>query len=420
MKILFLSFFLLLNNFLFAQTTLSEYISLAQLNNPIINDNRNLSEITRLESERLKAFYSKPQVFLSGGATYSPFFNNAGYTNSDPSPQAIGYDLAISNGGIYSGTLNVNQSIFNRSRYQANVAFVKVAGLINSNFAKLTEHDLERFITDQYIICYQDLQQIIYIAGVIKLLNEQKNLIQSLVDNGLLKQSDLTLLNIEHQTQQVLNNTFKATYKRDLMSLKALAGVGDTSVVEILDPALSLSGQVENSKYMEKFRLDSLNAVANQSFFDLRYKPQTILFANTGFNAVQLPGIERKFGLSAGFTFNLILFDGGQRNINRQKTKLSIKTVSGYQNNFFAQNTVRKNQALQELNAVEDRINLINSQLDAYKQLMATYKQELLRGQISVINYINTIKLYVTLQRDLVITRSNRLLLINAYNYWNW
>ena len=420
MKVISLVFFLLFCKITCAQTTLQEYISLAQQNNPIINDNRNLSEITRLESERLKAFYNKPQVFLAGGITYSPFFNNAGYTNSDPSPQAIGYDLAISNGGVYSGTLNVNQSIFNRSRYQASVAQVQVAGLINSNIAKLTEHDLERFVTDQYIICYQDFQQIQYISGVIKLLNEQKNLIQNLVESGLLKQSDLTLLNIEYQTQQVLNNTFKATYRRDLMTLKTLAGIADTSVVELNDPAITLVEQVENSKYKEKFRLDSLNAVASQSFFDLRYKPQTFLFANTGVNAVQLPGIERKLGMSAGFSFNFILFDGGQRNINRQKTKLAVKTVNGYQTNFFAQNTIRKNQALQEYNAVEDRIKLIESQLEAYKLLMGTYKQELLRGQISVINYINTIKLYVTIQRDLVITRSSRLLLINAYNYWNW
>jgi outer membrane protein TolC len=81
---------------------------------------------------------------------------------------------------------------------------------------------------------------------------------------------------------------------------------------------------------------------------------------------------------------------------------------------------VRKSKILAELNSITERLVLTEDQLKEYQKLLDLYKLELSRGQISVINYINVLKNMATTQRDFVLLQSNKQLLINLYNYWNW
>jgi len=63
---------------------------------------------------------------------------------------------------------------------------------------------------------------------------------------------------------------------------------------------------------------------------------------------------------------------------------------------------------------------LTQEQLTEFQKLLEFYKQELSRGQISVINYIATLKSMIVTQRDFILLQTNKQLLINLYNYWNW
>ena len=51
---------------------------------------------------------------------------------------------------------------------------------------------------------------------------------------------------------------------------------------------------------------------------------------------------------------------------------------------------------------------------------MGLYKTELQAGTLEIINYMNTIRSYVTLQNELVVNKTNKLLIINESNYYNW
>jgi hypothetical protein len=174
------------------------------------------------------------------------------------------------------------------------------------------------------------------------------------------------------------------------------------------------------SRVTERYRLDSLNLVATQKIFELKYKPTVSLFANTGLNAVYAPTIPNRLGIAAGINFTLNLTDGKQRDITQQRTAVLMRTTKLYKDFFYNQNSVRKNRILTELKSIGERVSLTEDQLKEYQKLLEFYKQELSRGQISVINYITTLKTMAITQRDFVILKTNRDLLVNLYNYWNW
>lgn len=418
-------FILCSSGVLFSQD-LTYYVETAKANSPLIQDNRNQSEAARLEADRLKAFYTKSQVSLTGSYLFAPVISrDNGESKLDLNPSGAtenysGYDLAASNGGVYQGLLNINQPLFNGVRYQTAAEQVLIGAQINQNNIQLSAHDLEKFITDQYILCLQDYKQTEYLQNLIRIISEQKGMVSRLVENGIAKQSDLSLLNIEQKTQQTALNTFRATYRRDLMDLRVLCGITDTTYQVLDEIDLQPHEDVTKSRFTERYRLDSLNLIAGQKLFELKYKPVVSLFANTGLNAVYAPTIPNRIGLSAGVNFTMNLTDGKQRDITQQRTAVLMKTTQLYKNFFYNQNSVRKNRILTELKSIGERLTLTEDQLKEYQKLLEFYKQELSRGQISVINYITTLKNMAITQRDLVILKTNKSLLINLYNYWNW
>jgi outer membrane protein TolC len=404
------------------QRSLKEYVQAAITNNPVIKDNRNLSEIARLEAERLKGVYLKPQLFLSAAYSLAPLISSNGITtNPDAAGMAaIGYDPAITNGGLYSVLLNAALPVFNDIRYQAFAEQTLVQTQVSANTIEFIKHDLEKLVADQYILCVQDASQVRAAEDAMQMLGEQKNVVVQMVQNGLLKQSEALLMDIELKNQHVALVTLRATYKRNLLDLNVLCGIQDTSTVQLAEPEIILTRAVTLSKFVQKFVTDSMSIVAAQKAFDSRYEPQVNVFANTGLNATQLPDLQRRFGLSVGVNASLTLFDGGQQALTQQKTNFALNSVAQYRELLLNQNEVRKTKILQELAALQERIQTLTAQSTDYKQLLGMYKKELLSGQLSVVNYITTLRLAMTLTRDRVLAETNKLFLINAYNYWNW
>jgi len=413
------------SQFLMAQNNLNYYISSAKKNSPLINDNTNQSKANQFEAERLKAFYTKPQLSITANYIFSPIINldnnkTKFEANSAGAENYLGYDFAAANGGQYQALLNITQPLFNTQKLKVATDQVNVVSQINQNNIKITSHDLEKFVTDQYIICLQDSKQMSYSSSMLEILSEQKMIIKKLVESSIYKQSDLTLLNIEYNNFLLQYTTYTATYKRDLMDMNILCGINDTSFVTLSPINLSISESSGASLYNEKFRLDSLNLVASKNIFELKYRPQINLIGNTGLNAVYAPTIPNRFGVNAGFSFTYTLLDGKQRNINRNKTDVLLKSVTFYKDNFSTQNSVRKIKILNELQTYSERIRISNQLLTDYQTLLSQYKKEILIGQLSIINYVAILKNMAITQRDNAIIITQKEALINMYNYWNW
>ena len=421
------SFALILSVFfnLLKAQDLTYYIEQAKINSPLIQDNKNQSEAAHLETERLKAFYTKAQVTITGSYLFAPIISRDNgksevVLNSSGADHYSGYDIAASNAGTYQGLLNLNQPLFNGVRYKTAAEQTLIGAQINENTMRLTAHDLEKFITDQYILCLQDYKQTVYLDKLIKIITDQRNIILKLVENGIAKQSDLSLITIEQKAQETALNSFRATYRRDLLDLRVLSGVSDTTYQVLEDIDLEPQEDVLVSQFAERYRLDSLNLAAAQKIFETKYKPAVSLFANTGLNAVYAATIPNRFGMSAGLNFVMTLTDGRQRKINQQRTAVLMRSSHVYKTFFYNQNSVMKSRILSELKSNKERLVSTEDQLKEYQKLLEYYKLELSRGQISVINYVSVLKNMAITQRDFVLLQTNKELLINLYNYWNW
>lgn len=404
------------------QRDLAFYINQAAVNSPVIQDNKNQQQALSIEASRLKAQYTKPQLSLSADYLLAPVLDRDKgiIINPKDNTNYIGYEIGATNGGVYKALVNIDQPLWNAGRYKTAAEQVTVSAQINANNILLTTHDIEKLVTDQYILCLQDAHQANYSAQMLAIVNEQTALVQKLVGAGITLQSDLTLMHIEQQTQLTALNNWQASYHRDLLDLNVLCGIPDTVQVVLPDLALQLKPAANNSLFEEKYRLDSLTLAVSARMFDLKYKPQVNLFANSGLNATYLPDAGNRFGVSAGISFIMVLTDGKQRHLNQQKTDFLVRSAQAYKQNFITQNTVRKQRIAGELRAADDRLSLMQQQLKDYNELLLSYKAALVKGQLSVINYTNTLKNVAALQRDYVLLQTNRLLLINAYNYWNW
>lgn len=416
---------LCINNLGYTQNDLQYYTVRAIQNSPLLKDNKNQIAAKEYDIEMLKAQYTKPKVGVVVNFMFSPIIstdNNATsfVGNAQSATDYYGYDLAYSNGGNYQAMLNVTQPIFNRKSLQIASEQIHVSNQIIQNNNTLSQHDIEKVVTDQYLRCLQDDKQIDYIKSMVTLLATQKVMLNKLVESSIYKQSDLTLLNIEYQNFLAQQTVLEANYRRDLMDLNILCGINDTALIRIQNSDLVLNGMVLNSMFLEKYHLDSLNLMALQNTYALKYKPQINLFANTGLNAVYLQDIPQRFGLSAGLSFSYTIFDGNQKMINKSKTKVLGESISFYKNNFITQNTIRKSRILSELTAILKRITITELQLKEYKILLNSYKQEISSGQLSIINYTMALKNLVIVQRDHTMLYSQQQSLINTYNYWNW
>lgn len=405
---------------------LNFYLEQARQNSPLARDARNQIQAAGIEAQRLRALYTKAQVTLTGNYLVSPVISHDNgrsellYSGQNAESYS-GYDKSLTNGALYQGYAQVTQPLYNAVRGQAYTLQAQNTTLGLQNLARLSVHDLEKLVGDQYILCRQDLEQLGYVRELLGLLDKQSLLVRKLVEASLLKQSDYTLLTIEQQTQRLALNTYRTSYRRDLLDLNVLCGLGDTTEVQLPAPALTLQRTpVGISRYAERYRLDSLNLAFTQQVFELRYRPQLNAFANTGLNAVALRDIPHRFGASAGLNFTMFVFDGHQRQLSRERTSILFRSVQQARQNFQTVNPVRLNRLLGELRALEARQRLSREQLASYRALLDSYKREVVAGQLPVINYVQVLKSYATASRDLVLLDNNRLLLINAYNYWNW
>jgi outer membrane protein TolC len=166
--------------------------------------------------------------------------------------------------------------------------------------------------------------------------------------------------------------------------------------------------------------LDSLKEVADLQVANLQYKPQFNLYGNTGLMAIELDGIQRKFGFGVGATMAIPLYDGNQKKYTRQQTDVSLRIIDNYKQNFLVQKSNRQQAILSDLNLIEQKNNQIRSQLKNFEKLLDLYKIDLQTGELEIINYMNTIKSYTEAKNNLTISETNKLLIINENNYYNW
>jgi outer membrane protein TolC len=401
--------FLSKNNCFSQEKNLNFYLESAVNNNPVINENKQLLNTYLTQKKLIKASTTRPLLFTTANYLFAPTFGE------------YGYDSAVTNGGLYSLMLNFDYPLFRGTAYDVRLKSIQADQSTYNNTIALTRHEIERDVTDQYIKSYFDLKQIDYINEVIGYLETQKAVLESLAKNNLVMMTDVKLLDIEYQNQVISKYKQENLYRSGLMQLNLLAGIKDTSLVVLAEPDIPFNkSNVMRSNFLAQYEIDSLKLEMEQKMFELNYNPQLDFFVNGGLNAVTYHDIQKKVGFSMGFNFTFSLYDGNQRGLNGQLIRIRQDIVSNNKYNFIKQNDIRKANIIRELDDLEKTGKLQETQSENYISLIDLQQREIEAGLVSVVDYINTLKNYITVKNDLLSIQGERLTLINEYNYRNW
>jgi outer membrane protein TolC len=392
-----------------AQTySLDHYLQLAKSNSPLLKDLQNQVAANQIDSLRLRAGY-KLQVNANSGGLYAPVVNGYGYSE------------AITNEHTLNALLGINQSIVSKNNINTQLAAISLQSASVNNAAKISEQDLNKAVTAQYITTYGDLQQLKFSQDVVNLLNKEEDILKKLTRNNVYHQSDyLTfLVTLKQQELQLTQST--SLYKNDYATLNYLAGIADTSIRDLDEPIIEKrqAPDAENSIFFRQYKLDSLKLVNSKLLIDYSYKPKTNVFADGGYNSDFMGQPYKNFGASVGFSFSLPIYDGGQRKMQYRKLSLEEETRQSYKAFFDVQYRQQIAQLNQQIQENETLIAQIKEQTKYTESLIKVDTQLLQTGDLKIADMILAINNYLSIKNLMTQTVVSRLQLINQLNYWN-
>jgi outer membrane protein TolC len=103
----------------------------------------------------------------------------------------------------------------------------------------VSQRELEKAIIGEYLSSYDTLSQIRFEEQTLAQLENQLSLLEPLVRNGIVLQTDYRALEIQVQTEKINIRLLKSSYRSSLYSLNALCGIPDTTVLEMAQPDLA-------------------------------------------------------------------------------------------------------------------------------------------------------------------------------------
>jgi outer membrane protein TolC len=392
-----------------AQTyTLDHYLALAKNNSPLLKDLKNQLAAAQIDSLRLRAGL-KPQVNANSNGYFAPVIGGYGYAG------------AITNVQTFSALLGVNKQIVGKRNLNAQLAGIDLQRDSVNNTTVLSAQDLSRTITAQYITAYGSLQQVKFNADVVKLLTEEEGFLKKLTRNNVYKQSEYLAFLVTLKQQQLQLSQAQIQYKNDYATLSYLAGVADTSAVEIAEPVIQKTATAAESEsiFFRQFKSDSLRLLNQRDLIDISYRPKANIFADGGFNTDFGAQPYKNFGTSVGFSITMPIYDGGQRKLMYKKLKLQQETHATNKAFFKTQYQQQIAQLNQQINQNDNLLNQIKEQIKYAESLIKVDTQLMQTGDVKIADLILAVNSYYTITNLLTQTTVTRLQLVNQLNYWN-
>ena len=389
-------------------TSLDFYVGRALENSPLLNDYRNQALSGQLDSQLIKASYL-PQVTGSSTNIYAPVIK--GY----------GYDQAITNGANFTTVVGVSKTVVGNRRLETQYAAIRLQNQGLNNTAKITEQDLKKNVTAQYITAYGDLQQLKFNREIYALLAKEEVLLKDLTQKNVYRQTDYLSFLVTLKQEGLLLQQLEIQYRNDHGMLNYLCGIVDTTAATLDDPGIQLQNlpDVTGSVFFHQFHLDSLKLRNYRSLVDFSYKPKANLFADGGYSSSLAYQAYKNFGMSFGVSVTVPIYDGHQRRLQYGKLDIQERTRSGYKNFFTKQYNQQIAQLTQQLKGTEELIGQINDQVRYSEALIDANGKLLGTGDAKIADYILALSNYLNAKNLLTQNNITRLQIINQINYWN-
>jgi len=403
------------------QETLQAFVDSALMTNSEAVSIQTQIRSFEYDDQMISAILQAPKAFISSEVLVAPYLNNGGkIIDIAPLDKAIGYDIGITNGGLYSLLFNLQLPLLKGKQVMHLQEQNKVEVERLKTRLKLIEAELSQSIGSRYFDAMN--QQIIVENNRQKatLLNDQFQIIKTLTGKGLYRISDYKLMELELKLDSVGLSTSINDLELAIRQLKAVCGIKNREISNLTSPILVMTDPLSSpSLFASSFAYDSLAATTQQKVFNDQYQPQLNVYANSGLNSTSIPMMERHVGASAGIQLSYTLFDGHQRKINADQQMLRI-TESLSQKKLKI-NEVKTQASALLLNIGATRTELLKQKQiqEEYNELLKLYQEEVQRAQISVIDLIAFLQKFSNIKLDISIKEITLNKLINEYNYWN-
>lgn len=382
------------------------YLEKGIQNSPLLNDYRNKINSASADSLLIRAA-KKPFIEARSQLLYSPYYHN------------FGYDEVITDGGNYTAVLGVTQNIFNKKELTNKYAAIDLQKRLVNNSSRITANELKRIITDQYLTAFSGFSDLMFNKTFLNLFRQENEIVKQFVKSGVYKQTDYLALLVETQTQEILINQLESQYRKDLSSLNELCGLNDSARYELIKPELIIKGipDITKSPAYLQYKIDSIRIENEKIAVDIRYKPKVNWFADAGFLTSNPWDFYRHFGYSAGISLNIPVYDGKKRDIEKQKLSFDQDSRKIYENNFRKKYFQQIQQLANEVKALDEMYVRLEDQLKTSDQLVKALKEQLESGNIQMTDYINAIKNYKSINRNINLINVQKLQVRNEMNF---
>jgi outer membrane protein TolC len=387
---------------------LNFFINQALAASPLIKDYKNQLLMNKIDSLRLRAGYL-PQVIASSTGLYAPIIN--GY----------GYDVALSNEHTLDALLSLNYNLISKGSKDNKLQQILLQRDSIHYASKLSELDLKKAITDQYITAYASQQQVDFSSDVYDLLAKEEVLLKELTRSNTYRQTEYLAFLVTLKQQQLQWKQAQLQHKNDYAVLNYISGINDTTTVILKEPLFTTyeEGPQQGDFFIKRFQIDSLKTLNEQQAVDFSYKPKASLYVNGGYNSSFILQPYRNFGTSVGFTVSVPLYDGHQKKMQYDKSNLQQQTSSTYRRYFSTQQKQQIDLLRQQIAATDGLYQQIKDQIKITSGLIEIDRKLLHTGDVKIVDFVIAINNYMVAQNLFRQTNINRLRLMNQLNYWN-
>lgn len=385
---------------------LDEFLLVARRSSPLLRENRNQLGQNRIDS-LVRARQNGVQVSGISSALYYPSITNS------QGESVLGYDNAISNGGNYAAIAQATKPILNRFQLQNDYQIIANQGQVLRNTGRLSALDLRRNITDQFLTAYAAETQFAFSRTLLAQLRLQDEMLRQLVNGGIFKQTQYLSFYLSVRTQEVTVEQNRLAYRRELGTLRALAGVADTALVSIEAPTppthRPLAGLLAPAQ--RQYTLDSLRLLLDHRAVDAYYRPKVSAVVDAGLQSSSyLPvALAHSVGIGGGLQLSVPIFDGHQRQLQYQRIELSEQSRRGYRQFITVQRQQQYEQLEGLIRASDALLVRIREQLRVADALVGAARQQLATGDVAILDYLNLVTSYRTLQFSLTQAQTDQL-----------
>jgi len=293
MKKYFLGFFFFIIFFYVnaQQKRLDEYVNAGLQKSPLFKDYSNQKLANLIDSMKILAGY-KPQIIAQSNNTYSPTY------------KGWGYDYAVTNGVNFAEQIVATQKLVSKENLANQHEAIRLLNESINISGKISEQDLKRSITAQYITAYGNWQQYKFNKDMLSLLKKEEVILKKLTEKGVYRQTDYLSFLVTIQQQELLITQYETQYQSEVSALNYLCGIRDTSFVNLASPDLQVEvlPDAESSVFYQQFIVDSLKLKNSTAQIDFAYKPKVNLYADGGYLSTFSEQAYKNFGVSAGVT----------------------------------------------------------------------------------------------------------------------